>query len=162
MIQVVTGVNRPFVLSFEDEAQHTSHKRYYLPTVEIKNYNVMIDGKKVFDQAVRNNLITYDNIKKFVQLVYDYDYTTGCLLNFNYFKKYKIIAIDLSKQQALDADPKTIHQITFTENIAGNPIANTTTFFNIEEAKETAFLFFIKNCESILIFFFALMENGSI
>ena len=69
MIQVVTGVNRPFVLSFEDEAQHTSHKRYYLPTVEIKNYNVMIDGKKVFDQAVRNNLITYDNIKKFVQLV---------------------------------------------------------------------------------------------
>ena len=54
------GVNRLFVLSDEDEAQQTGWKRYYLPTVEIKNYNVMIDGQNFFDQPLRNNLMTYD------------------------------------------------------------------------------------------------------
>ena len=52
------GVNRVFVLSFEDEEQRTSYKRYYLLTVLTKNYNVIIDGQKFFDQLVRNDLIT--------------------------------------------------------------------------------------------------------
>ena len=52
------GVNRVFVLSFEDEEQRTSYKRYYLLTVLTKNYNVMIDGQKFFNQLVRNDLIT--------------------------------------------------------------------------------------------------------
>ena len=77
----------------------------------------MIDGQTVFDQTIRNNFITYDNIPKFATGQRD-DYTTGCLLDYNYFKKYyKMIAIDLSKQQALDADPKTIQQINFTGNL---------------------------------------------
>ena len=64
------------------------------------------------------------------------DYTTGCLLDYNYFKKhYKMIIIDLSKQQALDADPKAIQQINFTGILSGNN--NRLMFFIIEEVKET-------------------------
>ena len=48
------GVNRLFVLAFENDAQRTSNKRYYIPNVEIKDYNVMIDGKNLFDQPVKN------------------------------------------------------------------------------------------------------------
>ena len=91
------GVNRLFVLSFKNEARRTSYKRYYLPTRDIKNYNVMIDGQNFFDQPVRNNLITYDNIRK-VSPSQEDDYTTGCLLDYNYFKNHcKMIAIDLRK-----------------------------------------------------------------
>ena len=86
------GVNKLFVLSTENEAQRTSYKQYYLPTVEIKDYNVMIDVQNFFDQPVRNDLITYDNIQKIAAGQGD-DYTTGCLLDYNYFKKYKMIAI---------------------------------------------------------------------
>ena len=77
----------------------------------------MIDGQNVFDQPIRNSLITYDNIQKVPTGQAD-DYTTGCLLDYIYFKNYyKMIAIDLSKQQALDADPKAIQQINFTGNL---------------------------------------------
>ena len=76
----------------------------------------MIDGQNFFDQPIRNNLITYDNIRKISTGQGDH-YTTGCLLNYNYFKKYyNMITIDLSKQQALNADPKAMQQINFTEN----------------------------------------------
>ena len=101
------GVNR-LVLPFENQAQRKSYKRYHLPTREIKNYNVMIDAQKLFDQPVRNYLITYNNISKIAKGQVD-DYPTGYLLDYNYFKKYyKMIAADLIKQQALDADPKAI------------------------------------------------------
>ena len=86
----------------------------------------MIDEQKFFNQPVRNDLITYDDIWKTATGQGD-DYTTGRLLDYNYFKKYyKVIAIDLSKQQALDDDPKGIQKINF----AG-------IFFIIEKAKET-------------------------
>ena len=58
------GVNRLFVLAFENDAQRTSHKKCYLPNVEIKNYNVMIDGKNFFDQPIKNEKVTYENIRK--------------------------------------------------------------------------------------------------
>ena len=58
------GANRIFVLSFENKYDRTVHTKYYLPTVEIKGYNVMIDGQNVFDQPVKSNLRTYDNIQK--------------------------------------------------------------------------------------------------
>ena len=65
------------------------------------------------------------------------DCTTGCLLDYNYFNEsLKMIATDLGKQGALDADPKTIQQINFTGNLARDPNANTTMFFIAEEAKE--------------------------
>ena len=128
-------MNRLFVLSFENEGDRTSHSNYYLPKVEIQDCNVMIDGKNFFDQPINSDLKTYENIRKIATGQGD-DYTTGCLLDYTYFKKYyKMIAIDLSKQQALDADPRAIQQINFTANL--DRAENTTMLFIIEEAKET-------------------------
>ena len=82
---------------------------------------------------------TYENIIKITTGQGD-DYTTGCLLDYPYFKNhYKMIAIDLSKEQALDADPRAIQQINFTRNL--DRAGNTTMFFIIEEAKETVLNF---------------------
>ena len=98
----------------------------------------MIDGKNAFDQQVKNDKVTYENIRK-ITIGQTDDYTTGCLLDYTYFKKYyKMIAVDLSKQQVLDADPKAIQQINFTANLDR---ANTTFYFILEEAKETVFDF---------------------
>ena len=66
----------------------------------------MINGRDFFDQPIKNDLKAYDNIRKIATGQGD-DYTTGCLLDYPYFKRYyKLIAIDLSKQQKLEADPK--------------------------------------------------------
>ena len=129
------GVNRPFVLSFQNEDDRTSHSTYDLPKVEIENYNVMTDGKIFFDEPINRMTKTYENIRKIASGQGE-DYTTSCLLDYSYFKDhYKMIAIDLSKQQALDADPRAIQQINFTANLDKD--GNTTMFFIIEEAKET-------------------------
>ena len=84
---IFQGVNRLFVLAFENDAQRTSNKRYYIPNVEIKDYNVMIDGKNFFNQPVKNDKLTYDNIRKIATGRGD-DYTKGCLLDYIYFKNY--------------------------------------------------------------------------
>ena len=95
----------------------------------------MIDGKNFFDQAIDSMAKTYENIRK-IAIGYRDDYTTGYLLDYTYFEDhYKMIAIDLSKQQVLDADPKAIQQINFTANVDRD--GNTTMFFITEEAKET-------------------------
>ena len=95
----------------------------------------MICGKNIFDQPINSELKTYENVRKIATGIGD-DYTTGCLLDYSYFKEnYKMIAIDLSKQQVLDADPRAIQQINFTANL--DRAGNTTMFFIIEEAKET-------------------------
>ena len=102
------GVNRLFVLAFENDTQITSAKGYYRPNVEIKDYNIMINGENFFDQPIKNNKITYDNIRKITTGLGD-RYTTGCLLNYQYIKDYyKMFTVDLGKQQALDADPRAI------------------------------------------------------
>ena len=133
------GINRLFVLAFENDDQRTSNKRYYIPNVEIKDYNVMIDGKTFFDQPIKNNKVTYENIRK-IAIGHGDDYTTGCLLDYTHFKKYyKMIAIDLSKQQALDADPRAIQQINFTANLDRD--GNTRFYFILEELKKTIFEF---------------------
>ena len=93
-------------MAFENDDQRISNNRYYVPNVEIKDYNVMINGKNFFDQSVKNDRITYENIRKIAAGQGD-DCTTCCLLDYIYFKKYyKMSAVDLSKQQALDVDPK--------------------------------------------------------
>ena len=95
---------------------------------------VMIDGKIFFDHSIKNDLIAYENIWNIATGQGD-DYTTGCLLDYNDFKNYyKMRPIDLSKQQALDADPRAILQISFTAN--PDRTGQTTMFFIIEEAKE--------------------------
>ena len=76
--------------------------------MKIKDYNVMIDGRNFFNQPVQNDLKIYDDIRKIATAQGD-DYRTGCSLDFPYFKKYyKLLAIDLSKQQKLNADLKAI------------------------------------------------------
>ena len=93
----------------------------------------MIDGRKFFDQPINSMNKTYENIRKIATGKGD-DYTTGCLLDYPYFKDhYKMIAVDLSRQNELDADPRTIQQIDFTANL--DRAGNTTIFFIIEEAK---------------------------
>ena len=129
------GVNRLFVLAFKNDDNRTSSDQYYLPTVEIKDYNIMINGENFFDQPVKNNKVTYENIRK-IATGQGGDYTTGCLLDYSYFADtYKMIAVDLSKQQALDADPTAIQQINFTANL--DRAGNTRVYFILEEAKET-------------------------
>ena len=95
----------------------------------------MTDGKNLFDQPIKNDKITHKNIRKIATGQKD-DYTTGYLLDYTYFKNYyKMIAIDLSKQQALDADPRAIQQNNFTENL--NRGGNARIYFILKEAKET-------------------------
>ena len=133
------GVNRLFVLFFENEDDGTSHSTYYLPKVEIKDYNVMIDGRNVFDQPINSLNKTYENIRRIAAGQGD-GYTTGCLLDYSYFKEnYKLLAIDLSKSQAFDADPRAIQQISFTVNLDRE--GNTTMFYIIEKLKEAVFQF---------------------
>ena len=127
------GVNRLFVLAFENDDDRAIDDKNYLPTVEIKDYNIMINGENFFDQPMKNNKVTYENIRKIVTGRGD-DYTTGCLLDYsNFVDTYKMIVVDLSTQQALDADPRAIQQINFTASLdrAGN------IYSILEEAKET-------------------------
>ena len=129
------GVNRLFVLAFSNDNHRISTKRYNLPDVEIKDYNIMINGENFLDQPIKNKKTKYENIRK-IAIGEGDDYTTGCLLDYPYFMDtYKMIAVDLSKQQALDADPRAIQQINFTANL--DRARNTRIYFILEEAKET-------------------------
>ena len=129
------GVNRLFVLAFENDDDRTNFDEYYLPTVEIKDYNIMINVENLFDQPIKNNKVTYENIRKIATGQGD-DYTTGCLLDYPYFTDtYKMIAVDLRKEQALDADPRAIQEINFTANL--DRAGNTRVYFILKEAKET-------------------------
>ena len=95
---------------FENTIDRTVHTKYHLPTGEIKEYNVIIDGQNFFDQPVKNNLRTYDNIQN-IAIGQEDDYAIGCQLDYNYFNNYyEIIAIDLRKKQELDTDPKGMQQ----------------------------------------------------
>ena len=95
--------------------------------------------KKFFDQLVKNDKVTFESIRK-IAIGQGDDYTTGCLLAYTYYKKYyKMIVVDLSKQQALDADTKAIQQINFTANL--DRAENTRLYLILEEAKETVFEF---------------------
>ena len=95
----------------------------------------MINGENVFDQPIKNNKVTYEDIRKIATGRGD-DYTTGCLLDYSYFMdSYKMIAVDLTKQQALDADPRAIQQINFPANL--DRAGNTRIYFILGEAKET-------------------------
>ena len=118
------GLDRLFVLPFNVNDSKIGHSRYYLPTSKVEDYNVIIYGKNFFAQPIKNDIKTCENIRKITTGQGD-DYTTGCLLDYNNFKKHKMIAIDLSEQQALN----------FTGNLSGNN--NRLLFFIIEEVKET-------------------------
>ena len=129
------GINKLFVLAFENDTQRTSSKGHYLRNVEIKNYNVMINGENFFDQPIKDNKVTYENTRKIATGKGD-DYTTGCLLDHTYLRDdYKMIAVDLNRQQALNPDPRAIQQINFTVNL--DRAGRTRIYFILEESKET-------------------------
>ena len=136
------GVKRLFVLAYDNTAGNNqvsvdSYKKYFLPRVKIENYNIEIDGRNFYDQPINDSIKQYDEIRKISTGQGD-DYTTGCLLDFAYFEKnYRLIAADLSKQKALDADSRAIQQIIFTGKIKST-VANTRViiYYILEQSRE--------------------------
>ena len=140
-----TKVNRLFVLLFAGnyEGDHRgSFKNYYSPNVEIKNFNVLIDGKNFFDLPVKDEQEAYEKI---IEMSRNNDYITGNLFDFAYFKEnYRLIAIDLNKKNKLK-DPKQINFISRLEEQNNGA----TIFFIIEKSEEITFEF-LKNSVNIL------------
>ena len=136
----IQGVNRLFVFPYMRGANFTtenSYNKYFLPRLKIDNYNIEIDGRNFYDQAIHDSIKQHDKIRKISTGQGD-DYTTGCLLDFAYFEKnYRLIAVDLSKQKALDADSRAIQQIIFT----GKATDVTKDFYILEKSKETILQF---------------------
>ena len=132
-----TNVNRLFVLLFTRNNagdNRDSFSRYYVPNVEIKDFNVLIDGKSFFDLPVKNEEEAYEKI---IEMSNNNDYTTGNLLDFGYFKEnWELIAIDLSKQTK-SKDPE---QISFIGKLEDQN-HRATMFFVIEKSEETTFKF---------------------
>ena len=94
-----------FVLAFDeinngaDRVQTDSNRKYFLPRVKITNYNVLVDGRNFYDQSIRDEFRKYDEIRKITRGQGD-DYTTRCLLNYQYFKDhYNLIAVYLTKKK---------------------------------------------------------------
>ena len=136
-----TNASRLFVLSSEiieenniKKDHRDSFSHYYVPQVQIKDFNVFIDGKRFCDLSVKNEDDAYEKI---IEMSNNNDYTTGNFLDFAYYKEnYRLIAIDLSKQTTLK-DPQ---QISFIGKIEGKN-NGVTMFFIIERSEETTFEF---------------------
>ena len=127
-----TNVNRLFVLSYKNEENKTYFSKYYIPEVEIKEFNLLIDGKPFFEIPVKNKGEAYEQI---IEMSKNNDYATGNFLDYEYFKDhYELIAIDLSKQIELE-------NLDLKQQI--NPIGrieeNETMFFIIEKKEQTIF-----------------------
>ena len=137
------GVKRLFVLVYNntagnDQVSVGSYKKKFLPRVKIDNYNIEIDGRNFYDQPINDSIKQYDEVRKISTGQGD-DYTTGCLLGYSYFEKnYRLVAADLSKQKALDADSRAIQQIIFTGSIKAT-VSNTRVviFYVLEKSEET-------------------------
>ena len=110
------GINRLFVMAYnraDDEPTRDGRTKYYLPRIDFKKYNVIIDERSFYDNPIENDIEKYRELKK-VMIGKGENYTTGSLLHYDYFKKhYKLVAVDLSKQKELDAEPRAIQQIEF-------------------------------------------------
>ena len=136
-----------FILTFDktagdDQVSLDSFKIYILRRVKIENYKIETDGRNFYDQPINNSIKQYNEVRKISTGQAD-DYTTGSLLDFAYFEKnYRLIAVDVSKQKALDADSRAIEQIIFTSKIKAE-IENTRViiYYILEESKETILQF---------------------
>ena len=126
LVALFQGFKRLFVLAYviavnnvNDEAGIKDNRKYFLPRGKIKNYNVMIGRRNFYDQPIKDLTKQHDEVRK-VSAPQGDDYTTECLLDYAYFKdNYRLIAVDLSKQKALDTDPKAIQQIVFEAAAGG-------------------------------------------
>ena len=118
--------------------ERNTHEKYLLPRVDITNYNVPIDGRNFYEQVINDLLKQYDEIRKTATGQED-DYTTGCLLDYQYFKDHYILnAVDISKQKELDADSRAIPQIEFHGMLKTNSQVCTV----LEKSKETMLEFY--------------------
>ena len=135
------GVNRLFVMAYnrvDGQPTRNGQRKYYLPIINLNKYNVIIDGRNFYDNPIKSYIEKYRELKK-VMIGKGEDYTTGSLLDYNYFKKhYKLVAVDLSKQKELDADPRTIQQIEFKYMLG----TNSTIYWVLEKSKETILEFY--------------------
>ena len=128
-----------------NRVERNSHRRYFLPRVNITNYNVLIDGRNFYDQPINDIIKQYDEIRKISTGQGD-DYTTGCLLDYQYFKDhYNLFSINLSKQKELDADSRAIQQIEFYEMLKTN-----SQVYTVLEIKRNNFTIFQRNSKSVV------------
>ena len=135
------GVNRLFVIAYNranGQPTRNGQQKYYLPTIDLEKYNVIIDGRNFYDNPIESDIEKYRELKK-VMIGKGEDYTTGSLLDFNYFdKNYKLVAVDLSKQKELDADPRAIQQTEFKYMLG----IDSTIYWVLEKSKETILEFY--------------------
>ena len=137
-----TNVNRLFVLAYQTANDRQSYSQFYLPRVMVKDFTVIIDQLEFFDLPIK----TEEAYEKIIDISRNNEYTTGNLLDNDYFKKYyKLIAIDLSKQQVLQENEDLIQQINFIgklEEEANGLI--------IIEKKENTILEFSQNLANVI------------
>ena len=139
------GVNRLFVMVYnkldaanDDQFNRNSKRVYYFPRNDLNKYNVIIYGRNFYDNPIESDIEKYRELEK-VMIGKGEDYTTGSLLDYNYFlKHYKLVAVDLYKQKELDADPRAIQQIEFKYMLP----TNSNIYWILEKSKETALEFY--------------------
>ena len=139
------GFNRLFVMAYnklpaanDDQFNRNSKQVYYLPRNDLNKYNIIIYGRNFYDYPIESDIEKYRELKK-VMIGKGEDYTTGSLLDFDYFEKhYKLVAVDLSQQKELDADPRATQQIEFKYMLS----TNSTIYWVLEKSKETILEFY--------------------
>ena len=133
------GVDRLFVMAYNranGQPTRNGRRKYYLPRIDLEKYNFIIDGRNFYDNPIESDIEKYRELKK-VMIGKGEDYTTGSLLDFNYFDKhYKLV--DLSKQKELDAYPRAIQQIEFKYMLG----TNSTIYWVLEKSTETILEFY--------------------
>ena len=142
------GVSKLFAAAYEttnieiNANTEESRKRYYLPRAEIKDYNILIDGRNFYDQNVNSSIVRYNELLKMTTGRSE-DYSTGCLLDYDYYiKDFNIVGIDLSHQAVLDSDPKINQQIEFVYKLlSGSAAINYDLLTVLEEEKQTVLKF---------------------
>ena len=136
-----TNVNRLFVLAYQNADDRQSYSQFYLPNVLVRDFNV-IDKLAFFDLPIKTEEEAYEKI---IDISRNNEYTTGNLLDYDYFKKHKLIAIDLSKKQVLQENKDLIQQINFIGKL--EEAANV---FIIIEKKENTILEFSQNLANVI------------
>ena len=140
----IQGANRSSVMAYDNDNANANRStrdartRHYLPTIDLNKYNVIIDGRNFYDNPIKSDVEKYRELKKVLTGKGD-DYTTGSLLDYYYFKKnYKLVAVDLSKQKELHADPRAIQQIKFKYMLG----TYSTIYWVLEKSKEAILEFY--------------------
>ena len=138
-----TNVNRLLVLAYQTADDRQSYSQFYLPKVMVKDYNVIMDKLAFYDLPIKTEEEAYEKI---IDISRNNEYTMGNLLDYDYFKKYyKLIAIDLSKQQVLQENEDLTQQINFIGRLEQAP-----NVFIIIEKKENTILEFSQNFANVI------------